>query len=60
MTKLRYLMFISFWVLMIIAGWVMSKQRGGWIVFAGWSIMATTATWQIIQNFKMKSNKDKK
>jgi hypothetical protein len=54
MTKLRYLMCITFWVLSIIAGWVMSKERGGWIVFIGLSVTMTIATGQIIQYFKMK------
>jgi len=59
MTKLRYLMFIIFWVLSIIAAWVASKERGGWIVFIGLSVTMTIVTGWIIQDLKTKGKREK-
>ena len=59
MTKLRYLMCIIFWVLLMVAGWVELKERRGWFAFIGWSVTMTIFTGYLFQYFKMNNKKGK-
>ena len=54
MTRLRYILVVCFWVLLMIFGWM---EAGTWYIFVLWFVLMTIACVWILNHFKNASKK---